>query len=167
MRKTTRQPARATVQLARTAALAFGTTLFLTVLLITATAALAVVGAGLLPETVLLVRRIAGAKRRHVAEWTGRTIPEAYLPLDLPLDLKHPLRVRLRTAVHDPGTLRDLRWMFAHYAYGWLVILALPLWPAGLQAAAWTSPCTRPTWRRAPGPRRPSRQPRTSRWRRP
>ncbi|MGW3418744.1 hypothetical protein [Streptomyces phaeochromogenes] len=52
--------------------------LVLTVLLIaaTATATLAVVGAGLLPETVTLVRRIAGAKRRQVTEWTGERIPE-------------------------------------------------------------------------------------------
>jgi signal transduction histidine kinase len=128
MRKTTRQAARATVQLARAAVLTFGTMLFLTVLLITATATLAVVGAGLLPETVTLVRRIAGAKRRQVTEWTGERIPEAYLPLD-----DGPLRVRLRTAVQDPGTLMDLRWMFAQYGYGSLLpILVLPLWPAAL-----------------------------------
>ncbi|MEV0558064.1 histidine kinase [Streptomyces sp. NPDC050597] len=128
MRKTTRQAAGATVQLARAAVLTFGTMLFLTVLLITATATLAVVGAGLLPETVTLVRRIAGAKRRQVTEWTGERIPEAYLPLD-----DGPLRVRLRTAVQDPGTLMDLRWMFAQYGYGSLLpILVLPLWPAAL-----------------------------------
>jgi len=50
--------------------------LVLTVLLIAATATLAVVGAGLLPETVTLVRRIAGTKRRQVTEWTGERIPE-------------------------------------------------------------------------------------------
>ncbi|MDQ1027014.1 signal transduction histidine kinase [Streptomyces umbrinus] len=128
MRKTTRQAAGATVQLARAAVLTFGTMLFLTVLLITATATLAVVGAGLLPETVTLVRRIAGAKRRQVAEWTGERIPEAYLPLD-----DGPLRARLRTAVQDPGTLMDLRWMFAQYGYGSVLpILVLPLWPAAL-----------------------------------
>ncbi|MFD3379048.1 MULTISPECIES: histidine kinase [unclassified Streptomyces] len=128
MRKTTRQAAGATVQLARAAVLTFGTMLFLTVLLITATATLAVVGAGLLPETVTLVRRIAGAKRRQVTRWTGERIPEAYLPLD-----DGPLRARLRTAVQDPGTLRDLRWMFAQYGYGSLLpILALGLWPVAL-----------------------------------
>ncbi|QQM41515.1 sensor histidine kinase [Streptomyces liliifuscus] len=128
MRKTTRQAAGATVQLAGAAVLTFGTMLFLTVLLITATATLAVVGAGLLPETVTLVRRIAGAKRRQVTRWTGERIPEAYLPLD-----DGPLRARLRTAVHDPGTLMDLRWMFAEYGYGSVLpILVLPLWPAAL-----------------------------------
>ncbi|MGP4044072.1 histidine kinase [Streptomyces sp. 2A115] len=127
MRKTVGQAARATVQLAKAAALASGSILFITVLLFTATVTLAVVGAGVLPETVLLVRRIAGAKRNQVATWTGRQIPEAYLPLDEGL-----LRERLRTALHDPGTTTDLRWMITHYAYGWLLILALPLWPAGL-----------------------------------
>ncbi|MER5539216.1 sensor histidine kinase [Streptomyces mirabilis] len=89
-------------------------------------ATLVVVGAGLLPETVLLVRRFAGAKRRQVAEWTGREIPEAYQRVE------GPLRRRLRTAVRDPGTFNDLRWMVAHYAYGFLGVLALPLWPTGL-----------------------------------
>ncbi|MEE1797143.1 histidine kinase, partial [Streptomyces sp. JV176] len=30
------------------------------------------------------------------------------------------------------GTLSDLRWMFAYYAYGLLAVLAVPLWVAGL-----------------------------------
>ncbi|MEU9285834.1 sensor domain-containing protein, partial [Streptomyces sp. NPDC048275] len=68
-------------------------------LLFTAVATLAVVGAGLLPETVLLVRRFAGSKRRQVAQWTGREIPEVYQPIE------GPLRERLRTVVRDPGTL--------------------------------------------------------------
>jgi signal transduction histidine kinase len=126
MEKTVRQAARATAQLTRAAALAFGSIIFITVLLFTAIATLAVVGAGLLPETVLLVRRFAGAKRHQVAAWTGRPIPEAYLPLD------GPLRERLLTAVRDPGTLTDLRWMIAHYGYGFLGLLAVPLWPLGL-----------------------------------
>ncbi|MER5827925.1 sensor domain-containing protein [Streptomyces mirabilis] len=126
MGTTVRQAARATVQLGRAAVLAFGSIIFITVLLFTAVATLVVVGAGLLPETVLLVRRFAGAKRRQVAEWTGREIPEAYQHVE------GPLRRRLRTAVRDPGTLNDLRWMVAHYAYGFLGVLALPLWPAGL-----------------------------------
>lgn len=127
MRETTRQAARATVRLAMAGALAFGTYLFVTVLLLTAAATLTVVGAVLLPETVLLVRRIAGAKRRQVAAWTGQEIAEAYQPIT------GTLRERLRTAVRDPGTRRDLLWMFAHYAYGALLFcLALPLWPLGL-----------------------------------
>ncbi|MDX6345581.1 MAG: hypothetical protein QOF84_371 [Streptomyces sp.] len=126
MRKTVRRAARATAQLALAAVMAFGSYIFITVLLITATATIAVVGAGMLPETVLLVRRIAGSKRRQVAAWTGRAIPEAYQPIE------GPLRKRLRTATRDPGTFTDLRWMVAYYGYGCLPYLALPLWPVGL-----------------------------------
>ncbi|MER5433318.1 histidine kinase [Streptomyces sp. NPDC002588] len=126
MRATLRQTARATVHLVLAAAMAFGTYIFITVLLITATGAVAVVGIWLLPETVLLIRRIAGAKRRLTVSWTGGEIREAYLPLS------GPVRARLRTAVKDPGTLTDLRWMVAHYAYAWLTVLMLPLWPVGL-----------------------------------
>ncbi|MEU1514634.1 histidine kinase [Streptomyces sp. NPDC005811] len=126
MRATLRQAARASVHLLLTAAMAFGSYLFVTVLLITATGALTGVGIWLLPETVLLVRRIAGAKRRLTATWTGREIPEAYTPLT------GPVRQRVRTAVRDPGTLTDARWMAAHYAYPWLTVLMLPLWPLGL-----------------------------------
>jgi signal transduction histidine kinase len=126
MRKTVWHAARATVQLAKAAVLAFGSIIFITVLLIAATGTVLVVGAGLLPETVLLIRRIAGAKRRQVAGWTGREIPEAYQPIT------GPLRERLRTATRDPGTHADLLWMVAYYGYGWLPCLALPLWPVGL-----------------------------------
>ncbi|KPH98569.1 integral membrane sensor signal transduction histidine kinase [Actinobacteria bacterium OK074] len=124
---TVRQSARATAQLARTGALAFGTYLFVTVLLITAIATAAVAGAGMLPETTLLIRRIAGAKRRQVGAWTGRPVPEAYLTIE------GTLKERLRTAVLGPGLLTDLRWMVAHYGYGAVLpLLALPLWPVGL-----------------------------------
>jgi signal transduction histidine kinase len=126
MRATLRQAGRATVHLVLAAAMAFGSYLFITVLLLTATGAVAVVGIWLVPETVLLVRRMTGAKRRLTASWTGREIPEAYLPVT------GTLRERLRTCVKDPGTLTDLRWMVAHYAYGWLTVLVLPLWPAAL-----------------------------------
>ncbi|WBO62020.1 sensor histidine kinase [Streptomyces camelliae] len=128
MRKTMRQAGRATVHLVLAGAMVFGLCLFVTVLLITAVGTLAVVGAWLLPETVLLIRRIAGAKRAMTAVWTGREIPEAYQPVT------GPLRQRLRTAVRDPGTRTDLRWMFASYGYGTLVLVALPLWPLGLVA---------------------------------
>lgn len=126
MWKAMRQGGRATVHLALAAVMAFGLYLFITVLLITATGTLAVVGAWLLPETVLLIRRIAGAKRQMTAAWTGRRIPEAYQ------SLTGPLRQRLRIAVHDPGTRTDLLWMLASCLYGALVFLALPLWPLGL-----------------------------------
>ncbi|WP_189710530.1 sensor histidine kinase [Streptomyces phaeofaciens] len=126
MRTTVRRAARATAHLVPAVAMAFGSYLFVTVLLITATGAVTVVGIWLLPETVLLIRRIAGAKRRLTAARTGREIPEAYLPVT------GSVRERLRTAVRDPGTLTDARWLAAHYGYGWLTVLVVPLWPAGL-----------------------------------
>jgi signal transduction histidine kinase len=125
MRDTVREAGRATAHLAGAAALAFGTYLFITVLLCTVIATVAVVGAGMLPETVLLVRRFAGAKRRAAAAWTGRQIPEAYLPIT------GSLRTSLRTAVRDPGTYADLRWMVAHFGYGCFFYLTPPLWLAG------------------------------------
>jgi hypothetical protein len=63
MREAIRQAARATWHLVVAGALAFGSYLFVTVLLITATVTVAVVGAVMLPETVLLIRRMAGGKR--------------------------------------------------------------------------------------------------------
>ena len=126
MRETVRQAARATVHLAVAAGLALFSYLFITVLLITAIGVVAVIGIWLLPETVLLIRRMAGAKRTQTAAWTGTSIPEAYLPIT------GPLRARLRAVVLDPGTYTDLRWMIAYYAYGCLGLLALPLWPIGL-----------------------------------
>ena len=126
MRQTVRQAVRATVHLAFATGLALFSCLFITVVLITVTGAVALLGIWLLPETVLLIRRMAGSKRGQVADWTGREIPEAYLPIT------GRLRDRLRTTARDPGTYTDLRWMVAYYAYGWLGVLAIPLWPAGL-----------------------------------
>ncbi|KND42783.1 sensor histidine kinase [Streptomyces stelliscabiei] len=126
MGKTVRQAARATVHLVVAAAMAFGLYLFVTVLLITAVATLAVVGAWMLPETVTLIRRIAGAKRHQTAARTGRPVPEAYQPIE------GTLRERLRISVRDPGTRTDARWMLAYYVYGALLLLAVPLWPVGL-----------------------------------
>lgn len=116
----------ATVHLFVAAAMAFGVWIFITVLLITAIGTLAVVGCWLLPEAVLLIRRIAGAKRNLTTLWTGRKIPEAYAPMT------GTLRERLRTSVKDPSTLTDVRWMVAYYLYGALLALALPLWPVAL-----------------------------------
>jgi signal transduction histidine kinase len=126
MGQAVRQAAKATVHLALGVALAAFSIGFITVLLITAIGTVAVVGAALLPETVLLIRRMAGAKRSMTSDWTGREIHEAYLPIT------GPLRDRLRTAILDPGTFTDVRWMVAHYAYGGLGFFAVPLWPAGL-----------------------------------
>jgi signal transduction histidine kinase len=127
MGKTVRQAARATLQLSMAAALALGACLFATILLFTVIATIVVIGAVMLPETVLLLRRMAGAKRRQAATWTGREIPEAYQPLP------GPLREGLRTATRDPGTYTDLRWLVAYCGYGWPpFFVALLLWPVGL-----------------------------------
>jgi len=62
------------------------------------------------------------------ARWSGQEIPEAYQPIT------GTIRDRLRTAIRDPSTFGDFRWMVADYGYGCLVVLALPLWLAGLPA---------------------------------
>ncbi|MFL6000982.1 MAG: sensor histidine kinase [Streptomyces sp.] len=126
MWKSVQRAAMATVHLVVAAAMCFGVYIFITVLLIAAIGTVAVVGCWLLPEAVLLIRRIAGAKRSLTALWTGREIPEAYTPMT------GTLRERLRISVQDPGTLGDFRWMVAYYLYGALLALALPLWPLGL-----------------------------------
>ncbi len=126
MWKTVRRAAWATVHLFVAAAMAFGMWIFITVLLITAVGTVVVVGAWLLPETVLLIRRIAGAKRSLTAAWTGVKIPEVYQPLT------GTVRERVLKAVRDPGTHTDVRWMVAYWFYGALLAFALPLWPLGL-----------------------------------
>ncbi|MDG9724364.1 sensor histidine kinase [Streptomyces sp. DH41] len=120
------QAKRATVQLGRSVAMVFAMWLFICVLLIAAIGTLSLVGAWLLPEVVLLIRRIANAKRFMVATWTGHEIPQAYQPVT------GRLRQRLRTVLRDPGTRSDLRWMAAFYVYGWMGVSALLLWPLGL-----------------------------------
>ncbi|WP_344381735.1 sensor histidine kinase [Streptomyces thermolineatus] len=118
---------RATEQLLRAAGLAPASLLFLPLLVFTAVATLMVVGAGVLPETVLLLRRVAGFKRREVERWTGEAVPELYVPL------VGDLGVRVRTAVGDPGTYRDLRWLAVHFLYGWLLACAaLVVWVFGV-----------------------------------
>ncbi|MGW7485682.1 sensor histidine kinase [Streptomyces sp. NPDC054786] len=127
MGETVRRAGRATVQLMLSAGLALVSYLFLAVLLFTAVATVIVVGAGVLPETVLMLRSMAGYKRRRIAAWTGEAVPEAYPPLT------GELFERVRTATADPGTYRDLRWLAAHFGYGWvLAYLSLPLWALGL-----------------------------------
>ncbi|MFG2793747.1 histidine kinase [Streptomyces sp. NPDC048419] len=108
------------------AVMAFGMWIFITVLLIAAVGTVTVVCAWLLPETVLMVRRIAGAKRGLTARWTGVKIPEVYEPLT------GTVRERVLKAVRDPGTHTDMRWMLAYWFYGTLIAFALPLWPVGL-----------------------------------
>ncbi|MFB7714682.1 sensor histidine kinase [Streptomyces sp. NPDC056105] len=127
MRETVRGAARATGQLGVAAGLALVSYLFVGLLLFTAVVTLLVVGAGVLPETVLLLRRMAGFKRRRVAAWTGREVPEAYVPLT------GTLTERVRAAVSDPCTWRDLRWLAVHFLYGWVLLyVSLGVWAFGL-----------------------------------
>ncbi|MBY8860936.1 sensor histidine kinase [Nocardia sp. CA2R105] len=126
MRRTVRQAARATLQLADAAALAIGNYLFITILLLTVAGAVVVVGIGIVPVTVTLVRRFAGAKRRQVTAWTGTPVPEAYQPIE------GALRESLRAVRHDPTAFSDLRWMVAYYVYGLLAVVVIPLWIAGI-----------------------------------
>ncbi|GAA3065827.1 sensor domain-containing protein [Streptomyces roseofulvus] len=93
------------------------------VVLFTALLTLTVLGAGVLPESVLLLRRLAGWERRRTAALTGTAVPEAYAPLE------GPLPTRVRTALEDPGTRRDLLWLAAHSLYGMVLwCVSLPLW---------------------------------------
>ncbi|MGA4841559.1 sensor histidine kinase [Streptomyces sp. G45] len=127
MRETLERADRASMQLLTGAGLALVSYVFVGVLMFTAVASVIVIGLGVLPETVLLLRRMAGVKRRQVERWSGVAIPEAYAPVS------GTLMERVRAAVQDPGTWRDLRWMVAHVVYGLaLLYLALPLWIIGV-----------------------------------
>ncbi|MFF1696769.1 histidine kinase [Streptomyces sp. NPDC058257] len=127
MRETLRRTERALEQLGAAALLSLASYLFIGVILLTLVTTLLVVGAGIMPETVLMLRRMAGFKRRRVAVWTGTEIPEAYVPLT------GPLTRRVRAGVTDPATYRDLRWLGLHFFYGWLLLyVSLPLFIVGM-----------------------------------
>ncbi|MFH9723825.1 sensor histidine kinase [Streptomyces sp. NPDC017254] len=122
MRDAIKEAARASLHLLSGAAIAILCCLMAGVALFTAFLTVTVIGAGVLPESVLLLRRLAGWERRRTAAWTGTPVPEAYLPLE------GPLPARVRTAVTDPGTGRDLVWAAAQLLYGmvlWYVSLVL------------------------------------------
>lgn len=127
MRETLRRTERALEQLGVAALLSLASYLFVGVILLTLVTTLIVVGAGVMPETILLLRRMAGFKRRRVALWTGKGIPEAYVPLT------GTLTQRVRAGVTDPATYRDLRWLGLHFIYGWLLLyVALPVFIVGM-----------------------------------
>ncbi|MFD7512738.1 sensor histidine kinase [Streptomyces sp. NPDC059853] len=91
-----------------------------------AAVSLLVIGAAALPEFVLLVRAVAGYERRRSAAWSGIPVPEHYPPLT------GGLFQRVRVAVTDPSTHRDLRWVGAQLVYGLgLMCVALILWSVG------------------------------------
>ncbi|WP_405664461.1 sensor domain-containing protein [Streptomyces sp. RK9] len=117
---------RASMQLLMGAGMALLSYVFVGVLLFTLVASLIVIGLGVLPETVLLLRRMTGAKRRQVGRWSGTEIREAYTPLT------GTLVERVQKAVKDPGTYRDLRWLVVHFVHGLLLLyVALLLWVIG------------------------------------
>ncbi|MFD3532382.1 sensor histidine kinase [Streptomyces sp. NPDC058664] len=120
MRDAIKEATRASLHLLTGAAIAILCYLMVGVVLFTACLTVTVIGAGVLPESVLLLRRLAGWERRRTSAWTGTPLPEAYLPIE------GPLPTRVRTAVTDPGTARDLVWAGAQLFY------ALALWYASL-----------------------------------
>ncbi|MFI6087511.1 sensor histidine kinase [Streptomyces sp. NPDC051218] len=127
MRETLRRTRRPLEQLAVAGLLSLASYLFVGVILLTLVTTLIVVGAGVMPETVLMLRRMAGFKRRRVALWTGTDIPEAYVPLT------GTLSERVRAGVTDPATYRDLRWLGLHFVYGWLLLyVSLPVFAVGV-----------------------------------
>ncbi|WP_318207985.1 sensor histidine kinase [Streptomyces sp. SJL17-1] len=127
MRDAIKESGRASLHLLSGAAVALLCYLMVGVALFTAFLTITVIGAGVLPESVLLLRRLAGRERRRTAARTGTPVPEAYLPLE------GALPARVLTAVTDPGTGRDLIWAAAQLVYGMGVWFAsLVLWPPAL-----------------------------------
>ncbi|MFF5783459.1 sensor domain-containing protein [Streptomyces sp. NPDC012693] len=127
MRDAIKEAARASLHLLGGAVIAILCHLMVGVALFTACLTVTVIGAGVLPESVLLLRRLAGRERRRTAARTGEPIPEAYLPLE------GPLPARVRTAVTDPGTVRDVVWAGAQLLYGMVLWYAsLVLWVPAL-----------------------------------
>jgi Putative sensor len=76
--------------------------------------------AGLLP----LARALAGLQRRRTARWTGRRLPELYLPAN------GTLVARVESMLRDPATWRDLLWL---WTFGVTALLCLLVcWVPGL-----------------------------------
>ncbi|MGP3976148.1 sensor histidine kinase [Streptomyces sp. 8N114] len=128
MRQVLRSAVRASFHLVAGAGLSLVCYLMIGLMLLAATATAFVIGAGMLPETVRVLRGLAGFERRRAAAWLGSPVPEKYLPLD-----QGSLLERVQAAVTDPGTYRDLRWLAAQLLYGLvLCYVAMVLWPLGL-----------------------------------
>ena len=133
MREAIKEAGRASLYLLRGAAVSLLCHLMIGVVVFTAFLTATVIGAGVLPESVLLLRRIAGLERRRSAARSGVPVPEAYRPLE------GPLPERVRAALGDPGTHRDLIWMLAEILYGMVLLYAaMVLWiPALMVDGAW------------------------------
>ncbi|WP_326700654.1 sensor histidine kinase [Streptomyces sp. NBC_01754] len=88
-----------------------------------------VVGLPALPEATKLLRRLTESERRRAAARLGEPYrPTAYLPLDT-----GELGERVRRALTDPATRRDVLWLPFQAVVGSVVAcLATVLWPVGL-----------------------------------
>ncbi|MFG3255214.1 sensor histidine kinase [Streptomyces sp. NPDC048172] len=128
MRQALRNADRALVHLLVGAGLSVVGYVAVGLVLVALTACLLVIGAGMLPEAVRAVRLLAGAERRRTAAWSGRSVPESYLPLD-----EGTLVARVRNTVTDPGTRRDLAWLVAQTFYGLVLFyIGMALFPVAL-----------------------------------
>ncbi|RII12378.1 Signal transduction histidine-protein kinase/phosphatase DegS [Streptomyces sp. YIM 130001] len=139
MDEVVRRAGRATRHLAIGFGLSCACYVLLGLILVGLAATALVVGAGMLPETVMTVRRFAGFERRRVAAWTGAPVHDSYPPLT------GPLVERLRNATTDPSTYRDLRWVVAQLLYGLVLFyIALIVWVPGLLIdGIWCGVCRR------------------------
>ncbi|NGO69463.1 sensor histidine kinase [Streptomyces boncukensis] len=128
MRRALRRADRALFHLLTGAGLSIVCSLALGLVLVALACCLLVVGAGMLPEAARTVRSLTGAERRRTEGWSGQPVPARYLPLD-----EGPLRARVRNAVRDPGTYRDLLWLVAHLGCGLVLFYAaMALFPLAL-----------------------------------
>ena len=110
----------------------------------------------LLPRILWAVRQLAQLTRLLAAEWCGVRIADPYLPV--PADAARGSRVRrLRWALADPATGRDVLWLAVSGGGGWI----LAVLPAGLAAVGlvgFIGPDTRPL-AAIPPPAFPGNQP--------
>lgn len=98
--------------------------------LVILSAVLCIVGVGLflIPAVLGLVRRVAELERRRLRA-SGH-------PVQMPYDaLPHGVREAWRTAVHDPTSRRDLKWLAAYAFVGTFVgVVAVQIVANGVQA---------------------------------
>ncbi|GAB3981106.1 sensor histidine kinase [Actinoallomurus acanthiterrae] len=83
-------------------------------LLVVAVLCLVGVGLPLLPAAPAAVRAVAGRERERLSRW-GDEVISPYSPWP------NGWAARLRAAAADPATGRDLRWLFTHAVFGFLL----------------------------------------------